>query len=126
MIFLLYVVLSGAAEQNSGVVLSWSRQGGIAGFCDELQVTASGDVTASSCAVSPKRRKLSPAEMKRLDQFRRMLASVTVSTSSPGDAAAADAMKQTITFTGKGRSQASEAQKRDLLDWAQSVYSTTK
>lgn len=124
-------------SQNSGIVLSWSRQGGLAGFCDELEVTASGDVTARSCATAstgstassptaPKRRKLSPAEMKRLDEFRQTLASMTFSTSSPADAATADAMKQTIRLAGKGRSQASETQKRELMDWAQTVYSTPK
>jgi hypothetical protein len=111
-------------DDHGKIVLFWTRQGGLAGFCDELKVTGSGDVTATSCATgaAQKTRKLSPDEQSQLERLRQTFASVTFSST---DAAAADAMKQTVTFSGKGRIQPSETQQRELLDWAQRVYSTT-
>ena len=111
-------------EQSGAIVLFWTRQGGLAGFCDELKVTGSGDVTATSCATgaAQKTRKLSPDEQSQLERLRQTFASVTFSST---DAATADAMKQTVTFSGKGPTQPSETQQRELLDWARRVYSTT-
>lgn len=40
--------LPGSLPGNNAV-LSWSRQGGIAGFCDEVVVLADGSYTVSSC-----------------------------------------------------------------------------
>jgi hypothetical protein len=110
-------------EPGSTIVLSWSREGGFAGFCDELKVTATGDALATSCRAPDKRtRKLSADELRRLDQLRQDFGSVTVTSS---DQATADAMKQTLTLAGRGSRQPSEKERGELLDLAQSVYSKT-
>src|SRR5215217_4218797 len=94
------------AEQDSKVVLSWSRQGGFAGFCEELKLTASGHATASSCTVTGvKSRELSTDDLKRLNRWRAVFGSVTITSN---DAATADAMTLKLTLVGKGRSQPSE------------------
>jgi hypothetical protein len=110
----------GEAEQDSALVLSWSRQGGFAGFCDELKVAASGDLTASSCKESGARSgKLSSDDLRRLNQWLATFGSVAVASK---DAATADAMTMKLTLAGKGRAQPSETQRQELLDWAQRIY----
>ena len=109
---------------DSMVVLTWSREGGLAGFCDELTVTASGDATASSCtAAGTKRRKLSDAELARLSQWRARFGSITATSR---DAATTDAMAMKMTFSGLGRKEPSDAERQELFDWAQRVHQQTR
>ena len=111
-------------ESDSPIVLAWSREGGLAGFCDELKVAASGEVTASSCkAAGVKTRKLSSDEMARLDPWLTAFGSVTATSQ---DVATTDAMTMKITLSGKGQNQPSVTQRQELLDWAQQVYQQTK
>ena len=110
-------------RSRTAIVLAWTRSGGLAGFCDQLELTATGDVTAKSCKTSGARtRQLSSDERRRLDELRQELGSVAVTSS---DHATADAMSQTLTLKGTGSRQPSEAQRQELLDWAQRVYSNT-
>jgi hypothetical protein len=109
---------------DSTVVLTWSREGGLAGFCDELTVTASGDAAANSCtAVGTKRRKLSDAELVRLGQWRAAFGPLTATSR---DAATADAMTMKMTFSGLGQRQPSDAERQELFDWAQRVHQQTR
>ncbi len=108
---------------DATVVLSWSREGGFAGFCDELKVTAAGDVAASSCKTAGVRtRKLSSEDAARLNDWRRAFGRVDITSK---DSASADAMTLKITLAGNGRDQPSDAQRLELLDWAQRIYSQT-
>lgn len=110
-------------EQDSAVVLTWSRQGGFAGFCDELKVTVSGDASASSCKTSGvKAGRLSDDDLRRLNQWRAAFGSITVTSK---DAATADAMTLTLSFRGSGGDQPSETQRQELIEWAQRVYLDT-
>ena len=111
-------------ESDSSLVLAWSREGGFAGFCDDLKVAASGEVTASSCkAAGVKTRKLSGDELARLNQWRTAFGSVTATSQ---DSATADAMTMKITLSGRGQNQPSESQRQEILEWAQQVYQQTK
>jgi hypothetical protein len=111
-------------EPGSNIVLSWSRQGGLAGFCDQLSVTVAGDAAASSCtAREVKKRKLSSDELTKLNEWRAAFGSVTATSK---DEATADAMSMTLTLSGTGQGQPSERQRQELLDWAQRVYQETK
>jgi len=110
-------------KSRSAIVLAWSRAGGLAGFCDELEVTAAGDAIAKSCQTAGTRtRKLSADELRHFEQLRQEFGSVSVTSS---DAATADAMKQTLTLHGNGTRQPSEQQRQELLDWALRVYSNS-
>jgi hypothetical protein len=109
---------------DSTVVLTWSREGGLAGFCDALTVTASGEAAAGSCAAAgTKRQKLSDAELARLGQWR---AAFGPTTATSRDAATADSMSMKLTLSGQGLRQPSEAERQELLDWALRVYQQTK
>jgi hypothetical protein len=109
---------------DSMVVLTWTRDGGLAGFCDELTVTASGDAAASSCtAPGTKRRKLSDAELARLNEWRAQFGPVTATSR---DAATADAMTMNMTLSGNGPKQPSDAERLELFGWAQRVHQQTR
>jgi hypothetical protein len=110
-------------EGDSTVVLSWNRDGGFAGFCDELKVTAAGDVTASTCrATGVKTRTLSSADRTRLSEWRRRFGAVSITS---GDTGSADGLSVKLTLSGTGGDQPSAAQRQELFDWAQRVYNET-
>jgi hypothetical protein len=112
------------SQQDSAVVLSWNRDGGFAGFCDELKITASGDVTASTCRTPGSRtRKLSNGDLTRLNEWRKAFGTVSITS---GDAGSADAMTLKLTLAGTGRDEPSPAQRQELLDWAQRIYTETR
>ena len=116
---------SPTGEQHSpanNVVLSWRREGGFAGFCDELKVSRTGEFTASLCLGTPARTKtgrLSKAEMVTLDRWREAFGVTVIKTK---DAAVADAMTLTLTMKGTGPGKATEAERQQLLDWAQRTF----
>ncbi len=111
------------SPRNATVVLSWSREGGFAGFCDELKVTAAGDVTASTCkATGVKTRKLPTEDLARLNHWRRTFGRVDATSTDSGTA---DAMTLKIVLAGTGRDRLSDAQRAELLDWAQRIYTQT-
>jgi hypothetical protein len=104
-------------------VLSWNRDGGFAGFCDELKVSAAGDVTASSCRTPGSRtRKLPSGELTRLNDWRRTFGNVSIAS---GDTGSADGLTLKLTLAGRGRDEPSAAQRQELLEWAQRIYNET-
>jgi hypothetical protein len=79
--------------------LSWTRQGGLAGFCDELEVFLPNKANAASCKPSGEAASadlselLSASEMDQLDQWLDDFGTVTL---TQKDAAVTDAMTQTL------------------------------
>jgi hypothetical protein len=111
-------------EQNAAAVFTWSRDGGFAGFCDTLQISATGDATAASCKVSASQtRKLSSDDLARLNAWRQAYGAVSITSTDGG---VADGMTLKLKMNGTGRGQPTEAQQAELLDWAQRVFATTK
>jgi hypothetical protein len=107
-------------SQGSSAVLTWSRDGGFAGFCDELKVSASGDLTISSCRSAASRTgKLSNGDLARLDRWRASFGAVAIEMT---DSAAADALTLQLTLAGAGSGKPTESEQQQMLDWAQNVY----
>jgi hypothetical protein len=125
---LLFACGSTPAAPNDGnrdatVVLSWNRDGGFAGFCDELKVTASGSVTASTCRTTGvKTGTLGTDDLKRLNEWRRVFGPISIAS---GDAGSADGMTLKLTLAGQGDAQPSDEQRQELLEWAQRVHAQT-
>jgi len=110
----------GGKEQQSEMVLTWGRYGGVAGFCDEMQVSASGEVRVQSCRnKSEKTGKLSSDDSRRLDEWKRSFGSVVIESK---DGAVADAMSVMLTLNGTGKTQPTDMQRREILEWAQTVF----
>lgn len=117
-----------AGQQIAGATLSltWHREGGLAGFCDDVQIYLSGEVFGSSCkgggAAYPV-GQLSVVEMKQLADWARAFGPVVVQSKDP---AIADALALQLTFNGSGPTTATEADKTALFNFAQTVYAKVK
>jgi len=108
-------------SQGSSTILTWSRDGGFAGFCDELKVSASGEVTTSSCRSAASRTaKLSNGDLARLDGWRASFGAVAI---EMRDSAAADGLMSKLTLAGAGSGKPTGSEQQQMLDWAQNVYS---
>jgi hypothetical protein len=104
-----------------GVVLAWSRVGGIAGFCDLLTITADGGVVATTCASSfmADPAPLAPADWDLLQSWLDAYGSYSDIVS---DGAVADSMTVTLDFYGHGTGEAGEMEMQSLLDFAARIY----
>ena len=87
-------------------------------------MSASGEVTAASCRPNAsKTRQLSNDELAQLRAWRESYSTLVIVSTETGTA---DAMSQKLTLSGTGRTQPTAAQQKELLDWAQRVYTATK
>src|SRR5574341_1982169 len=107
------------------LALTWHREGGIAGFCDDLTVYLSGEIQTSSCKSGGKaadgslRVMASKEQLAQFDSWSTTFGTVTVTMKDP---AVADAMTVTLTLNGSGKGQPTEAEKQAMIDWAQALY----
>lgn len=106
----------------SGAQLTYRREGGFAGFCDELHIMAPATVIRYTCKsnglVEDGRRSLSSSEagIFRTAQTRlRTLAFVQ------SDKAVADGMTVSLSLQGVGMADASPLERSALLQFAQSL-----
>ncbi|MCU0507602.1 MAG: hypothetical protein MUC34_04220 [Anaerolineae bacterium] len=120
----------------AGYGMGWLRQGGIAGFCDEVSVDASGHATLRSCkneTVAPTWKRLTTDE---LTKFYGWLDRLGAAEAEVKDPATADAMTVSLVFSGRGTQQAVEADTSAMMQfgaellqqWAESTpvrYITT-
>jgi hypothetical protein len=104
-------------------VLIWHREGGIAGFCDDLTIDAVGLVDAASCADDPaatvSHGQLPPDDLARLEAWLDQYQPFEVEQVDP---ATADAMAITLTFVGRGPAEPTDADKQQILDFAAEIY----
>lgn len=108
-------VLEAPAEAR----LTWHREGGLAGFCDVLSVTTTGEAQAGACNAEPQTFQLTEAELAQLQQWAQAYGGVVVVIGDPGTA---DSMLLSLEMNGFGAGQPNEAEQQALLDWAQAVY----
>jgi hypothetical protein len=110
------------------VLLTWKREGGIAGFCDVMTVYLSGEVYASSCNRDRAMEErlidvLSEEEIAQLDQWVGSYGDLSIDASDPKGVA--DRMVVTLEFKGTGsRETVSSSNQQQLLEFAQSLYQT--
>lgn len=98
--------------------LAWHREGGIAGFCDDLNVDIGGHAVLRSCRVGPETapgwRRLTSDELTAfygwIDQVDQLAFEQT-------DDAVADAMTIRGSLTGRGARAASEADEAGVLQF---------
>ncbi len=105
------------------LVLSWHREGGVAGFCDDLKVYRTGDVSADSCKSGESQNiasaRLSFEQLQTLQGYTDRLSSFQLEQT---DDAVADAMTVRVTFTGTGSEEATDADKDAIRDWAAELF----
>jgi hypothetical protein len=108
------------------LALTWTRSGGIAGFCDQLTIYLSGEVQASNCKTEqmvemPLTDVHSPEEIATMNDWVSEYGEVEVDASDPKGAADAMTVKLTLYGLGKEQQTSPEAEQA-LLEYAQDTY----
>ena len=114
---------AGLADPLNGLAMTWRREGGIAGFCDELSVYAGGQAPAVTCQTSPASelgaRWLSSPQLGQLFTWIDGLASFQYGQKDP---AVADAMSVDLSFNGAGQATALAAEQQAMLAYAGNLF----
>lgn len=112
--------------QPAMFALIWTREGGIAGFCDRLIVFRSGEIYGTNCRSQPKEMAsnvttlLSAGEQKQFNTWFLKFGEVNLDVSDP--VGVADGMLNTLVFYGHGAGKTNKADQQALFEWAQSLY----
>lgn len=119
----------GRRVQPATLALTWTRDGGIAGFCDQLTVFLSGEVYGSNCrSQQPEATMktfgdlLSATEQKQFFAWTKEYSQVSLDISDP--VMAADRMVVTLELFGVGGDQPTSVDEQVLIEFAQSLYAT--
>ena len=114
----------GSRVQPSTFALTWKREGGIAGFCDNLTVFRSGEVYTSQCKGEGKMGTfaslLSASEQAQFNKWMAQFGSANLDASDP--AGVADRMMVTLNLFGNGNKQPTKVEKKALFEFAQNLY----
>lgn len=109
----------GRSGASWGLVFAWHREGGIAGFCDDVTVYVSGDAYVTSCKGNEPqdlgRLRLSSNQLQVVYDWVDTLQPFEVEQSDP---ATADAMTTRMVFSGAGNAAADETTYRAISDLA--------
>jgi hypothetical protein len=117
------LIAPGGFAQASGLALTWYREGGIAGFCDGLAVSANGDVLAGSCRGGGSQElRRGRLEGDRLAQVQTWVSELRPFERVWQDDAVADAMTVRLSFFGAGSSEATPAQTEAMQQFAAQLY----
>jgi hypothetical protein len=112
-----------ARAGTDDLILTWHREGGIAGFCDEVKVYGSGEALVSTCKGGETKElgrvQLSPGQMGQLRVWAETLRSFEFEHT---DQAVADAMTIRLAFAGTGAAEASDADKQAMQDLAAQLF----
>ncbi len=104
-------------------VLIWRREGGIAGFCDEFSLQASGLASAFSCrSTTSPGADVQVLSSEELQQLYALLDQFAVVEITSGDLNAADGMFIQLSFAGRGEQKPTLADEQKLLDFAAQIY----
>lgn len=107
------------------VALTWSRSGGIAGFCDSLTIYLSGEVQATNCKKSDVVEKsinelLTPEEITTMNEWISKYGEIHIDASDPKGAA--DAMSVKLDLYGTGtQSNMTQASQQLMLTFIQDL-----
>jgi hypothetical protein len=117
------VAEAGRAGAAWGLALAWHREGGIAGFCDDLAVHVTGIALALSCKmeqpVVTERIFLDADQLEQLYAWLDSLSTFEIKQVDPGTA---DAMTIYLQLAGNGEEEASAEVQQAILDFAAQVY----
>jgi hypothetical protein len=106
---------SGRTSAARGLAFGYRREGGIAGFCDDVAVYLDGAVTVSSCKGVNETFRLTASQLEPLYAWFDSLRALDYSQSDP---AVADAMKITLALPGQGQKDADEATIQAINEFA--------
>ena len=110
---------AGRSSAAAGLVLGWHREGGLAGFCDDLSVYATGSASATSCK-NGKANVLGQTWLtnQQLTQLYQWMDSLQKFEYAPSSQATADALNIQLVFSGKGSTAATQSDMQ-VIDFSQ-------
>ena len=117
---------AGDSIQPATLALTWTREGGIAGFCDRLAVYLSGEVYASNCRSQPNETSgsmavlVSAAQIKEFNAWYLEFGKTALDVSDP--TGVSDRMENTLVFYGSGSGRPGKADEQTLFDWANELF----
>ena len=117
---------SGKRIQPATLALTWKREGGIAGFCDNLMVFLSGEVYGYNCKkesdakIDTFANLLSASERTQFNSWITEFDQITLDASDPRGVS--DRMEVVVELYGLGSREPSEAQQQEVLAWAQDLF----
>lgn len=112
--------------QPATLALTWTRAGGIAGFCDSLAVFLSGEVYGNQCKSQPNETMgtfvtlLSSTEREQFNTWFKELGPVDLDMSDPEGVS--DRMEVKLAFYGGGSGTLGKTDQQELLLWIQNLY----
>jgi hypothetical protein len=121
-----HVSADGSRVQPATFALVWKREGGIAGFCDALNVFRSGEVYTSSCKSQAEGSMDIITELlttREREQFNAWLAdfgNVQLDASDPQGVS--DRMVVTLEVFGSGTGEPTDSEQKALFEFAQNLY----
>jgi len=115
----------GSRIQPATLALTWSRDGGIAGFCDRMTVFLSGEVYGSQCKSEDGRMEtfaslLSSVERDQFGEWMGSYGEKTLDASDPKGTA--DGMSLVIEFYGNGNGNPGKPVQQEMFTWAQGLF----
>jgi hypothetical protein len=116
---------SGRKIVGATLALLWHRAGGIAGFCDDLQIYLSGEVYGSSCKTGEAYplRQLNAEQLAQLASWVKSFGPVSLQSKDP---AVADSLSTQLSLNGVGGAQPTDSEKTAIATFAQQVYDQVK
>ena len=115
--------LSGSPPANQGLLLNWQRSGGIAGFCDQMQVDRGGFVQVSSCAADPAPAssplRLTEGELEQLYTWAEQYQTAAILQS---DGAVADSLNLSLDFYGQGSQPIGAAEQPAFFNFCAELF----
>ena len=119
-------IQSGQSSAAEGLVLGWHREGGIAGFCDDLSIYASGVVNATSCksgtATDLGQSWLASDQLNQLYQWLDKFGRFEYTSN---DQATADAMTIDLIFNGQGNTPAPKNDQQTIETFASQIFANS-
>jgi hypothetical protein len=113
----------GSSGSSGGLALGWHREGGIAGFCNDLSIFLTGWAQPGTCNAGQV-KNLTPYRLKSadLEQLYAWMDALENFEYEQKDPATADAMTIKMVFIGAGSAQVSPTQQEQMAAFASSIY----
>ncbi len=113
----------GSSGSSGGLALVWHREGGIAGFCNDLSIFLTGWAQPGTCNAGQV-KNLTPYRLKSadLEQLYAWMDALENFEYEQKDPATADAMTIKMVFIGAGSAQVSPTQQEQMAAFASSIY----
>ncbi|MAT40897.1 MAG: hypothetical protein CL609_01050 [Anaerolineaceae bacterium] len=118
--------LAGRSSASEGMILSWHREGGIAGFCDDLVIYQTGAANVTSCKNGqPKDLGQIWLDKDQLTQIYQWYDHFGNFEYAPQTNAQADGMTIDLVFAGSGSTNAVDNEQQTIETFVERIYAQT-